>query len=180
MKIILNYLLITLLFFGNTIIGQEDSGIVTVDTVDLEKYTGKWYEISKIPNSFQDQCIKNTTANYSINEAGDIIVLNKCIDDEGEVDDAEGLARIVDKKTNSKLEVSFVNLFGWRLFWGDYWIIELDEDYKYVAVATPSRKYGWILSRNPKMIESDLTKCYQAFEKNGYDINKFEMSIQEY
>ncbi|MCB0753617.1 MAG: lipocalin family protein, partial [Ignavibacteriae bacterium] len=53
----------------------------TVDSVNLEKYVGTWYEISKIPNSFQDQCIKNTTANYKINNDGEIIVLNKCIDE---------------------------------------------------------------------------------------------------
>ena len=157
----------------------NENTMKTVDSVDLVRYSGTWYEISKIPNSFQDHCIKNTTANYKINEDGDIIVTNKCVDEDGEVDDAKGLARIVDTKTNSKLEVSFVSLFGWQLFWGDYWILGLDEEYQYVCVGTPSRKYGWILSRESKINEIDLEKCYQIFEKNGYDRTKFELSIQE-
>ena len=157
----------------------QETQIVTVDSVDLKKYTGTWHEISKIPNSFQDHCIKNTTANYKINEDGDIIVTNRCIDEDGEIDDADGLAIIVDKETNSKLEVSFVSLFGWHLFWGDYWILGLDEDYKYAVIGTPSRKYGWILSRTPQMLDSDLENCYKIFEKNGYDRSKFELSLQE-
>ena len=158
---------------------KNESIITTVDHVDLSRYVGTWYEISKIPNSFQDHCIKNTTANYIINEDGDIIVMNKCIDEDGEFDDADGLAIVVDKGTNSKLEVSFVSLFGWHLFWGDYWILGLDEDYKYAVIGTPSRKYGWILSRTPQMLDSDLENCYKIFEKNGYDQSKFELSVHE-
>lgn len=170
---------IILFTFLNLIIFAQEDLIITVDSVDLNKYQGTWYEIAKIPNSFQDHCIKNTTANYQINGDGDIIVINRCIDEDGESDDAEGLARIVDKKTNSKLEVSFVSLFGWHLFWGDYWILGLDKDYQYVCVGTPSRKYGWILSRTPKMSENNLEKCFQIFEKNGYNRSQFEFSIQE-
>lgn len=175
----MNYKIIMFLFFVGFSLFAQETNISTVDSVDLDKYIGTWYEIAKIPNSFQDHCIKNTTANYEINEDGDIIVLNSCVDDDGEIDDAEGLARIVDTDTNSKLEVSFVSILGWHIFWGDYWILGLDEKYNYVAVGTPSRKYGWILSRTPQMSEDALEFCFNAFEKNGYNREKFEMSIQD-
>ena len=158
---------------------SQNSVPITVDFVDLEKYSGKWYEISKIPNSFQDHCLKNTTANYEITEEGEIIVTNSCVDEDNETDSSTGLARIVDKITNSKLEVSFVSLFGWHLFWGDYWILGLSEDYDYAVVGTPSRKYGWILGRNPDMNADDLETCFQILERNGYDRSRFEMSLQE-
>jgi apolipoprotein D and lipocalin family protein len=170
--------IIIMVLFPILIFAQNEN-ITTVDSVDLEKYAGKWFEISKIPNSFQDHCEKNTTANYEINEDGDIAVINSCIDFEGEIDDADGLARVVDTKSNSKLEVSFVSIFGWHIFWGDYWILGLSEDYSYVAVGTPSRKYGWILSRTPEMNKNDLENCYQIFENNGYDRTDFELSLQE-
>lgn len=158
---------------------SEQNKITTVDSVNLKKYVGTWYEIAKIPNRFQDQCIKNTTATYEIDEEGDIIVHNKCIDEDGELDDAEGLARVVDKETNSKLEVSFVSFLGWRPFWGDYWILGLEENYKYAVIGTPSRKYGWILCRTPQMSETDLENCYKIFEKNGYARKSFELSKQD-
>lgn len=159
-------------------LGQNNT-ITTVDYVDLQKYSGTWYEISKIPNSFQDHCEKNTTANYKINDDGDIIVTNSCIDYEDEIDEAEGLVKVVDTKSNSKLEVSFVSILGWHIFWGDYWILGLDKDYKYAVIGTPSRKYAWILSRSPKMTEDDLETCYKIFEKNGFDRSKFELAKQE-
>lgn len=174
----LNKILLNLFLFSSLLFSQ-DNNVTTVDSVDLNKYTGTWYEIAKIPNFFQDHCVKNTTANYKIDEDGDIVVLNSCIDEDGEVDDAEGLAKIVDKKSNSKLEVSFVSFLGIRPFWGDYWILGLSDDYSYVVIGTPSRKYGWILSRTPKMNDEDLETCFKIFEKNGYDRTKFEISVQE-
>ena len=83
-----------------------------MDHVDLKNYAGLWYEIARIPNSFQDQCVKGTTAKYTIKENGEISVLNSCIDEDGEVDNAEGVARVVDKNSNAKLEVSFVSFLG--------------------------------------------------------------------
>lgn len=151
----------------------------TVDSVDLQKYTGTWFEISKIPNSFQNHCVNSTTATYKFDEDGNIIVINKCMDENGDIDEANGIARVVDTLSNSKLEVSFVSLFGIHLFWGDYWILGLEENYKYVVIGTPSRKYGWILCRTPQMEEIDLEKCYQILKQNGYNRNDFVLSSQE-
>ena len=94
--------IIMIMFFVSLSLFAQEEIISTVDSVDLDKYVGKWYEVAKIPNSFQDHCIKNTTANYEINEDGDIIVLNSCVDDDGEIDDAEGLATAISGgRTNS-------------------------------------------------------------------------------
>jgi len=150
----------------------------TVDYVDLKKYVGLWYEIAKIPNSFQDHCVKGTTAKYTLKDNGEISVLNSCIDEDGKFDDADGVARVVDKQTNSKLEVSFFSIFGWRPIWGDYWIIGLDENYQWAIVGTPNRKYGWILSRTPKIDKDKIDKLFQILKDQGYDPTDFEMDEQ--
>lgn len=153
--------------------------LVTVKQVDLNKYIGLWYEIAKIPNSFQDQCAYGTTAEYKIDEDGDIIVTNSCYDEDGKLDVAEGLAKVVDKNTNAKLEVSFVSFLGIRPFWGDYWIIGLDENYQWVVVGTPSRKYGWILSRTPFLPDSIMESIYSLLKSQNYNPSDFEMSKQK-
>lgn len=150
----------------------------TVNHVDLSKYAGVWYEIAKIPNSFQKKCARNTTATYELNNDGNINVINRCIESDGSSNEAKGIAKVVDKKSNAKLEVSFVRILGISLFWGDYWIIGLDKDYRYAVVGTPSRKYGWILSRTPKLSDSDLQQTYLILKKNGYNPKDFEMTIQ--
>lgn len=157
---------------------QDKNEPQTVSNVDLKRYTGVWYEIAKIPNSFQDHCIEGTKAEYYLKEDGTIKVINSCIDEDGVVDDAEGVARVVDKKTNSKLEVSFFSILGWRPVWGDYWILGLGENYEWVVVGTPDRKYGWILARDKKLNEQILNEAYAVLKKNEYDTSKFVLSKQ--
>lgn len=152
--------------------------LVTVKQVDLKKYIGLWYEIARIPNSFQVQCAYGTTAEYKIDDDGDIIVVNSCYDDEGKIDVAEGLAKVVDKKTNTKLEVSFFSILGIRPFWGDYWIIGLDDNYQWAVVGTPSRKYGWVLSRAPSLPDSTMKNIFKLLKSQNYSPDDFELSRQ--
>ncbi len=169
------------IFFACTMNAQTSNKIgepVTVDSVDLNRYVGKWFEIAKIPNSFQKKCASNTTATYILRKDGNIAVINRCIEKDGSVSEAKGIAKVVDKKTNSKLEVSFVRIFGISLFWGDYWIIGLDKDYKYVVVGTPTRKYGWILSRTSAMSKNDLNEAFTILRNHGYNTNDFVMDVQ--
>jgi apolipoprotein D and lipocalin family protein len=174
-------MLIPILFSIQNVFSQDKTlpQLVTVKQVDLKKYVGLWYEIAKIPNSFQDQCAYGTTAQYKIDEDGDIIVTNSCYDEDGKPDVAEGLAKVVDKKTNSKLEVSFVSFLGIRPFWGDYWIIGLDENYQWAAIGTPSRKYGWILSRTPSLPNDTMKIIFSLLKTQSYNPADFEISKQK-
>ena len=157
---------------------DEAPPVRTVDRVDLERYVGRWYEIARMPNRFQDHCVRGNTAEYTLDEDGELKVVNRCYDEDGEVDEAEGVARIVDKESNSKLEVSFVSFLGWRPFWGDYWIIGLAEDYSWVVVGTPDRDYGWILARRPELAPADLEAAFVIAEDNGYDRRDFKLSLR--
>jgi apolipoprotein D and lipocalin family protein len=152
----------------------------TVAFVDLTKYAGRWYEIAKIPNDFQEDCVRNTTANYSLTEDGKISVLNKCIDKEGKFNEVTGIGIIKDTESNAKLEVSFTNVLGVNLFFGDYWIIGLDENYRYAVVGHPERKYGWILSREPEMSKRDLDNVHSILRNKGYDPSKFQVTEHEF
>lgn len=150
--------------------------VTTVEYVDLQSYVGLWYEIAKIPNRFQKQCARATTATYSLREDGRIEVMNRCLKADGNATAAEGIARIVDDSTNAKLEVSFVSFLGWRPFWGDYWVIGLDADYRWAIVGTPDRKYGWVLARTPHLDKRTLEAIFERLERNGYAREAFELS----
>lgn len=169
------------LIFSMQLHGQNktETLLTTVKSVDLEMYVGTWYEIAKIPNRFQSDCAKNTTATYSRNEDGTIKVVNRCVEEDGEIDEAQGVARIVDKINNTKLEVSFVSFLGWRPFWGAYWVIGLEENYQWAIVGHPERKYGWILSRTKSISDETLTEIFSILTEQGYNIDNFEKSIQE-
>src|SRR5688572_9520205 len=88
--------------------GSDYPYLRTVDKVDVNKYMGVWYEIARLPNSFEKglECV---TATYSLKENGDVKVTNRgrSVDDSTNIDEANGTAWVVDTTTNSKLKVSF-------------------------------------------------------------------------
>lgn len=155
---------IILTFFGCSSANYPPLNVV--EKVDITRYIGKWYEIARLPFSQQEGC-SCTTAEYEIINSTTLRVINKCIK-EGELDDANGKAFVVEGSNNAKLRVQF--------FWpfrGDYWVIELDEEnYQYAVVGTPSRKYMWILSRTPKMDEQIYNSLLQKASAKGFDISK--------
>ena len=147
------------------------AALVTVPSVDLKRYSGKWFEIARYENKFQKQCVGNTTATYSIKTDDKVKVINECLKKNGEVDRALGEARITDKNTNAKLEVRFAPaaLSFLSAVWGDYWILELDENYQYAVVGDPKRKYFWILSRAPEMNDATYQNILRRAEQLGFN-----------
>ena len=136
-----------------------------VEVVDLQRYAGKWYEIARFPNSFEEDCVA-VTATYSGNPDGTIKVVNSCRlkSFTGEVDVAQGRARVLDTQSNAKLAVSF--------FWpfeGDYWILALADDYTWVLVGEPSGRYLWILSRTPHISDALRTNLIGRLDVMGYN-----------
>ncbi len=141
--------------------------LTTVSSVELNRYLGSWYEIYRLPNWFEDSDCNTVTANYSIRDDGNIKVLNTCHKISGKKD-AEGIAKIVDTTTNSKLKVSF-----FRPFYGDYWIVDLAPDYSWALIGEASGKYFWILARAPKLDASTEQLLLQKARNLGYLTERF-------
>lgn len=151
-----------------------------VASVDLSRYVGKWYEIGKYPNRFQKQCVANTAANYTMKSNGKIEVRNECTLKDGRIETAIGEAKIADKKTNSKLKVRFAPpaLSFLPFVWANYWIIDLDPEYGYVAIGEPKREYFWILSRNSSMDDALYQTILRRAEAMGFNPAKVEKTPQ--
>lgn len=143
--------------------GRKDE-LEVVQSVDLSRYVGRWYEISRLPNRFQKKCADMVTANYTMRPDGKIEVINRCRKESGEYATAKGKAKIVDNKTNAKLKVTFF----WP-FYGDYWILDLGPNYEYAVVGEPGRKYLWILSRSPQMDEALYQQLLQKMAAQGFN-----------
>ncbi|RXJ90850.1 hypothetical protein CRV01_06805 [Arcobacter sp. CECT 8983] len=156
-----------------TACSYKDPNIKSVPSVDLDRYLGSWYEIARYEHKFEKDC-KNVTATYSLKEDDKIEVINRCTKiTTGEKSKAVGEAYAVDN-TNSKLKVSFF----WP-FYGDYWIIMLDEDYSYAVISEPSKEYLWILSRTKNLDEDTKEKILKKLESLDYDLSKLIWTIQE-
>lgn len=148
--------------------------VETVEYVDLNKYAGKWYEIASYPQRFQKGC-HCTTAEYTVTGKKYMRVENQCRRDSsrGKISKIQGKAFVVPGSGNAKLKVQF--------FWpfrGDYWIIDLAEDYHYAVVGNQSRKYLWILCRDPVMDDSTYNAILQRVAQKGFDPEKLHKTDQ--
>lgn len=142
----------------------QRSSMRVVPSIDLPRYMGRWYEIAHLPAWFQRDCASDTAATYILRPDGRVEVLNECRTRGGELKTARGIARIAcPKGPNSKLKVRF----AWP-FSGDYWVIDLDPEYHWAAVGEPSRKYLWILSRQPHMDPELLDSILEGARQQGY------------
>jgi len=140
----------------------------TVDFVDIDRYIGEWYEIARYEHRFQKGCV-GSKATYTMRDDGKISVVNECFDksSSGKLRSAKGKAWVVDKQSNAKLKVSFFWPFA-----GDYWVIDLGENYEYAVVGHPDRKYLWVLSRTPEMDENVYQAILDRLQKQEYDTSK--------
>lgn len=170
-------LLLTKPVFGQILVPP----VKTVAAVDLQKYLGRWFEAASIPQSFQKDCLKNTTADYENDPETDYItVINSCDRADGSKAIVEGRARAIAVRTKAQLEVTFVKLGDWVFAAsGDYWIIGLDKNYLWAVVGDPKREYAWILSRSPNISRRHLKHAAQVLEKNGYNLCDLKISPQD-
>lgn len=144
----------------------------TASHVEVERYVGKWYAITSLPQFFSKSCVAQT-AEYEIKTENSISVLNTCIKKNGSTTTITGTATVVNPRTNAELEVVFDNFFT-RIFRvkGDYTIIKLDPDYEYVMVGSKDRKSLWIMSRETTMPSAILRQYVNFAAANGFDVSK--------
>ena len=170
----------TLSIKPSAIIHKSATTPTTVDSVDLKKYAGTWYEIGRLPMYFQRKCAGDVTANYAEKADGSgIVVTNKCVGEDGSGISAEGLAKPADD-TGSKLKVTF--LPSW-IRWlpvgrADYWVLARDADYKTALVGTPDKDYLWLLARSPNISQETYAKYRQIAQQQGYDLKEFKLTPQ--
>ena len=164
-----NFINLIILIFLTLITSCSMKTLTTVPDVDINKYSGKWYEIARLPNSFEKGLVC-VTAEYSLRDDGKISVTNsgQKEDEPGKVKSIRGKAWVPDKNEPGRLKVQFFWPFA-----GGYYIFHLDqENYQYALVGTPSRKFLWILARAPKIDESLYLELVEVARKNDFAVEK--------
>ncbi|MBA0821025.1 hypothetical protein Goarm_017907, partial [Gossypium armourianum] len=151
-----------------------------VKNLDIKRYMGNWYEIASFPSFFQPKKGENTSAFYTLNEDGTVHVLNVTFVN-GKKVSIEGTAYKADPKSDeAKLKVKFYvpPFLPIIPVTGDYWVLYIDEDYQYVLVGGPTKKYLWILCRQKHMDEEIYNMLEQKAKDLGYDVSKLHKTPQ--
>jgi apolipoprotein D and lipocalin family protein len=146
-----------------------------VASVDLSRYAGLWHEVARFPNRFQRECAGPATAEYTLLADGQIRVVNSCPQDDGTVKRAEGRAKLARADgPPSVLKVRFApRILSFLPFvWGDYWILDLTDDYSAALVGDPGREYLWILSRTPRLDPATYDRLVGTARAQGFDAGR--------
>lgn len=158
---------------------QPAAPLQTIATLDVQRYSGRWFEVAKFPNRFQKKCVSDTVAQYQPLADGRVQVTNQCRLASGQTDQAIGMARQMGEADSPRLQVRFapawLSVLPW--VWGDYWVIDLDPEYRLAAVSEPSRNYLWILSREPSVDPARYAALLQRLSAQGLDIGRLELSV---
>lgn len=153
---------------------QDAPPLDVVEGVDLQRFQGEWFEIAKLPRVTQADCT-GTTARYELKSDRELVVTNACrlANLTGNRRQVVAAARVPNPSVPAKLSVEFGGFFG------DYWIIDLDEgDYRYAVVGHPTRQYLWILSRTPTMDAAILGPILDRARQKGFDVSRLEYTKQ--
>jgi apolipoprotein D and lipocalin family protein len=142
--------------------------IQAVKDFDVNRYHGKWYEITRLDHTFE-RGLSNVSATYTLRKDGGIDVLNRGFDKKkGIWKQAKGRAYFVKEKNVGRLKVTFF----WP-FYGGYNVIALDhENYSYALVCGPGKSYLWILAREKTLSRSLIDELVKTAQNLGFSVDK--------
>jgi apolipoprotein D and lipocalin family protein len=144
-----------------------------VARVDLARMRGKWFEIAKLPRASQAGC-SGTTAEYQLKSKTELLVVNECHEGglNGAVKRVAARAVATDAAVPAKLSLDF------GFAYGDYWIVEVGDDYEYAVVGHPTRDYLWILSRDRALPQSTLDGVLARAKARGFPVGILSYTAQ--
>lgn len=137
----------------------------TVKSLDLERFMGRWYEIARYDHIFE-RGMSHVSAMYMMTESGKVLLTNEGVKN-GRHKSIRGHAKQPDASQPGKLKVAF---FLW--FYSDYYVMDIDPDYRYALVGGSSDKYLWILSRDRVLKDDVRDELLGRLRTRGYDTDK--------
>lgn len=138
--------------------------------VDLNKYVGMWYVISRIGTPLETgHC--NSTDEYIMKPNGKIHVIYKANKKHIDGPPTSYTQTLWSASTNNAyMKIQPI----WPLAF-DYVVLDVDPEYNWTLVGTPKRNMLWIMARtssiDSKLYEDLVERCKQR----GFDVSKLEV-----
>ena len=154
----------------------SDPPLRVVDSVDLNRYAGRWYEAARFPNKFQDQCTGDVVVHYALSADGRIDVVNQLPD--------RGGHRWIRRAASRARPATGRATRGWRCAsrrrscrssrrcGATTGSSGSDRTTPGPSSEHPSREHLWILSRTPGMSASSYDRAIEIARGNGFDVTR--------
>lgn len=148
----------------------------TVESVDLQRFMGRWYVIANIP-TFLEKDAWNAVETYELNDDGSIATTftyrKGGFDGELKTYTPKGFVR--DDPSNA--------VWGMRFIWpikADYRIIQLADDYSVTVIGRNKRDYVWLMARAPQLDSGTYAELVDFIGSVGYDVSKIRKVPQQW
>ncbi|MCX7078975.1 MAG: lipocalin family protein [Pseudomonas sp.] len=174
-------LLAGLILAGCATSGNDPLAPKTVNSVNLKRYQGTWYELARLPMYFQRNCAQSE-AHYTLKADGDIAVLNRCLTPDWQWEEVKGTATPQIPGRTDKLWVEFDNWLTTLLpgiAKGEYWVLYVSDDYKTAIVGSPNRRYLWLLSRSSEINAEEREDLLSKARQQGYDTTRLIWRVSD-
>ncbi|MDB6139347.1 MAG: outer membrane protein [Verrucomicrobiaceae bacterium] len=151
-------------------VGCASHPITTTKTIDLPRYMGSCYVIACLDNAVERKFI-DPVESYELRPDKRTINVDFHWREgsfEAPLKQHAFTGTVRDVGTNAHWKMKLFPLFA-----ASYIIMDTGPRYEWATVAHPSRKFGWILSRNPSMKDDEYHLLLEQFAAAGYDTGKF-------
>lgn len=174
MKLIKIFLLLPFLTFGQIALAADLAPLETVRDVHLKQFIGEWYAVATIPNSANRNCM-GTKVYYELMDHENLAMKTECRGDikTGQRHERFAQAFILDSSSKAKFKVTFI----WPIS-TEHWVIDLGRNYEYAVVASPDRKFLWVLSRTRDIDPGLYGEIESRLKQKGFDLSRVKKTVQ--
>jgi apolipoprotein D and lipocalin family protein len=140
-----------------------------VADLDMERFSGRWYEIARNPNRFQRDCTRLSVDFTSRGGPGRYRVVHTCTRrSDGEIETLNANARVTD--SNAKLRLSLTGLLSiGGLASQSYWVWHRAPDYSWAIMGLPDKSHFWIWSRRENPSAETRRAALSRARAMGFD-----------
>lgn len=147
-------------------------------------YSGRWYEIARIPNMGQRDCQAPVTQFTPLGGKGDVAFISSTGEfavsqvcrkgsPTGPAKTFSTRGRILPGARNARFEMTFLGGMKTQ----EYWVLDTAPDGGWAIMATPGGNYVWLLSRKAVMTEAAKATAIARIRALGY-AQKLEFPAQ--
>ncbi|XP_002168005.1 outer membrane lipoprotein Blc [Hydra vulgaris] len=180
----MNSLIVIIAVFLGHVYGTLRPPVITVDSLNLEKYAGRWYEMynSPVQRLTFEKGLVCTTADYTMlsNDSLKVFYSGRMHTPKGPNVNITGTATVVNMSIPGALKVTYpdvTNISCSNTTCANYLVVKLGGEkfgdkklYEYSIITSPHKTLVWILARDPKTFNSDLkTEITEFLKNNGYN-----------